>query len=389
MDSARPAPTRGTLRSMESDKASPFDLPDLLGGTNRAGALIVAGMSRSELRQSQWRRPWRGVVRLVGHDEEAVGTRVRDAVALLPAGCALGGWASLWWQGVPYIDGRDGPDRWLPIPLHMVSGHQLRRRPGVVPTRARIDEGEVRQVGGVLVSSPARAAFDHMRQVAHLVDAVIVGDMATGRLLGQQGHTGQGAAGRPGHIGPAATGERPGYAATTGHAAITASATTAAAIAEICARRPGLRGRAMVARALALTDDRSLSPWETRLRLFATEVLGVSQWCVNVPVFDRRGHLAGVVDLLDPTCGLALESDGAQHLRASARASDTARGETYADLRLTVVRVTAPDWTNRVRLRHRLLAGRRRALSVPVSDRMWTLDKPTWWCGSRVAQHWE
>lgn len=351
---------------MESDTASPFDLPDLLGGANRAGALVVAGMPRSQLRQSHWRRPWRGVVRLVGHDEEAVSTRVRDAVALLPPGCALGGWASLWWQGVPYIDGRDGRSRWLPIPLHMVSGHQLRRRLGVVPTRARIDEGEIRQVRGVLVSSPARAAFDHMRLASHLVDAVIVGDMATGRLLGQQGHTEQWATEQPGH-----------------------AATTAAAIAEICAGRTRARGRAMVARALTLTDDRSLSPWETRLRLFATEVLGVSQWSVNVPVFDRRGHLAGVVDLLDPTCGLALESDGAQHRRASARASDTAQGETYGDLRLAVVRVTAPDWTNRVRLRHRLLAGRRRALSVPVSDRMWTLDKPTWWWGSRVAQHWE
>lgn len=358
MDSARSVLGRGTFDAMESDNAlPPVDLPDLLGHSNRAGALIVAGMPRSQLRQTHWRRPWRGVVRLVGHDEEAVSTRVRDAVALLPPGCALGGWASQWWQGVPYVDGRDSRGRNMPIPLHMVSGHQLRRRPGVVPTRARIDEGELRQVGGVLVSSPARAAFDHMWQTGHLVDAVIVGDMATSRLLGHPG---------------------------AGHAV-----TTADAITEICERRPRVRGRAMVARAFALTDDRALSPWETRLRLFATEVLGVSEWRVNVPVFGQRGHFAGVVDLLDPTCGLVLESDGAQHLRAWARASDNARGETYADLRLTVVRVTAPDWADRARLGHRLLAGRRRALALPVSDRLWTLNKPTWWWTSRAAQHWE
>ena len=99
---------------------------------------MSAGVSAKDLRRPYWQRPWPLVVRLAGHDEASAYTRVCDAIALLPPGCALGGWASLWWHGVPYVDGYSADGNESPVLLHMARGHQLRPRPGVTPTRAAL-----------------------------------------------------------------------------------------------------------------------------------------------------------------------------------------------------------------------------------------------------------
>jgi hypothetical protein len=312
---------------------------------------LSAGVSAKDLRRPYWQRPWHGVVRLAGHDETSTYTRVCDAIALLPPGCALGGWASLWWHGVPYVDGYSADGNEMPVLLHMVHGHQLRPRAGVTPSRAALPGTELATVDGVLVSTLARAAFDCMAEATTVADAVVVADMTLSRLL-------------------------PPW-------------TTRDDITDVLVCRPRARGRVRALQALALCCDRSLSPWETRVRIFADDVLDVARWEVNAPVFDYRGHLAGVVDLLDPYSGLAVEWDGAQHRRATAHAADNVRTESYADLGMVVVRVSAPDWRDKRRLRHRLVMAHRRAAALPLDARRWTLDKPSWWGGSRAASLWE
>jgi very-short-patch-repair endonuclease len=84
-----------------------------------------------------------------------------------------------------------------------------------------------------------------------------------------------------------------------------------------------------------------------------------------------------------------VEWDGAQHHRATAHAADNVRTEAYADLGMLVVRVSAPDWRDKRRLRHRLVTAHRRAAALPLDARRWMLEKPPCWGGCRAASLWE
>jgi hypothetical protein len=63
------------------------------------------------------------------------------------------------------------------------------------------------------------------------------------------------------------------------------------------ARAGGVR---QVRQALALADEDSRSPNESRVRLIWVLDAGAAPPRVNQPVFDLRGRLLGIADLLDP-----------------------------------------------------------------------------------------
>lgn len=73
----------------------------------------------------------------------------------------------------------------------------------------------------------------------------------------------------------------------------------------------------LVRSALLLADERSWSPFESRVRVVWVVECGLPRPLVNQEVFDRRtGRLLGVADLLDIEAGLVVECDGGEHAKA-------------------------------------------------------------------------
>jgi hypothetical protein len=102
--------------------------------------------------------------------------------------------------------------------------------------------------------------------------------------------------------------------------------------------------------------------------------LGLPEPLINEPVFSVGGDFVAQPDLFDPSCGLAVEYDGAVHRGAIRHAADVAREERLRDVGIEVARITGPDMKHPDRIVARLSAARERALR---NDRHgWTLEMP-------------
>ncbi len=141
----------------------------------------------------------------------------------------------------------------------------------------------------------------------------------------------------------------------------------------------GVRGVPLVRAALRLASEDSRSPGETRTRLVWVLDAGLPPPLVNRPVFDRRGNLLGIADLLDTEAGVVGEYDGADHRAALRHSKDVDREARLRDVGLEVFRVTGPDLRDPARLVRRMLGARRRARWLPVGRRAWTLELPEDW----------
>ena len=137
----------------------------------------------------------------------------------------------------------------------------------------------------------------------------------------------------------------------------------------------GTRGACQVRAALALASPRSASPPETRLRLVWVLDAGLPPPLVNVAVYDRRGHLLGIPDLLDPVAGLAVEYDGDDHRDPARHSDDVDREARFRSVRLEVTRVTGRDLRRTPELVQRLHTARKRALFLPDTSRPWVLGR--------------
>lgn len=115
---------------------------------------------------------------------------------------------------------------------------------------------------------------------------------------------------------------------------------------------------------------------------------GLDSLEVNVPIFDRRGRLAGIADLFDPVAGLVIESDGAGHREEFAHAGDSAREEGFEMLNLFVSRVSAVDHRDERELVRRLQSTRLHALMNPAEP-LWATEKPTWWAARPPGRRWD
>lgn len=111
---------------------------------------------------------------------------------------------------------------------------------------------------------------------------------------------------------------------------------------------------------------------------------------MNRAVFDGRGRLLGIPDLLDVDAGLALEYDGeswqaersAGHRDRRQHREDNDREERLERAGLVLVRVEKADLTTyRNRLAARLAAARADGLHRDRSRDRWTLDEPEGWFG--------
>ncbi len=334
---------------MCADQPDPsLQLSAALVAASRTARARQAGVSAYALTRAEWTHPAHGVVRPLGSHLDQADDWIGVALALAGPRHAIGGWASGRLQGVVHVDGlRFGQQ--TPVLVHCLDGAQLRRRRQIRPSESWVHDDELIAHDTVSLTTLARAAFDEICDARRLDDAVMVLDSFVARLRG-------------------------------------GAYTTLAEVAAVVSRHHKHRGIVQARSALELASERALSPWESLLRLRAWEVVDPADLLVNVPVFSRQGDLLGVPDLLDVSCGLVLESDGAQHRDTQTHAEDNRREETFEDHDLEVVRFGAVDHRDPGDLLRRIRAGRRRALAH--LDRCWTVDPPAWWQNSSMATAW-
>ncbi len=147
---------------------------------------------------------------------------------------------------------------------------------------------------------------------------------------------------------------------------------------------PRARGGERVLQALALAEDRVLSPMETWLRLVWVLDAGLPRPRCNWPVADLTGRRLGRPDLLCEELGVVVEYDGAEHRSRARHGLDVRREADFRDAGLEVVTVVATDVPHPDRVVARMQA---------AVDRSRAADRPGggWWprdpVGSEASGH--
>lgn len=317
--------------------------------TSRVAPLLESGVPYALLRRVDLDRPFAGVRRPHVPDPNVL-TRVRDAAALLGPDGALGGWAAAYWQGARTLDGRGSGGGALEVLLHPGSGEQLRRRPGIDPTRARLRPDQLTVFADQLVTTLPRALYDEMRLAPSLAEAVAVLDVGVSRLI-KHAHT------------------------------------SLSGVQRLVDGEHKTRGIVQARAALAMGSERCMSRGESRLRVFA-DGAGPNGLLVNAPLFDERRRLVAVVDLLDEESGLVLEYDGEDHRKRVRHEADNEREERVEDLNLVVVRAGGLALRQPAALDRRIATGRARGVARDRGQDRWTTVPPAWWPGSVHARRW-
>lgn len=321
----------------------PQPLPDsIVGRAHAVGYLATLGLTERELQSALWESPFYGVRRWAGADPQNPTTEVGNAAALLPDGCALGGWAAAYNRGIHYLDGNIGFSRPLPVLLLSVDGHQLRKRDGVRPFRTRVSPHDIEQVNGLATAVLDLAARQQMCLSRTLVDAVVVADMVTSVRTGE-----------------------PTIPMTD--------------LAKRVLATKKVRGIVQARAALELATDRSASPEESRTRMVWVLDAWLPPPLVNAPLFDLDGRLLGIGDLVDPEAGHVHEVDGAQHRELDQHTADNAREELFEGHGLVVSRSTSQDRADPARLAARMRATNKRGLARDRTRDRWTLTPPPGW----------
>lgn len=267
--------------------------------------------------------------------------RIAEAVAHMPPGSALGGWAAAYVMGARTLDGRDAARRLEPVVMCVPAALHRGPAPGVRYVREVLEPHELVDVGGTTFVGPVRTAGDLARWAPTLSDAVVALD-----------------------------------------AMLLSDVVDEAALARATAALPGRRGAKQARRALRLARPGARSPGETRLRLvYVLEAGGGDGVLVNPRVHERFGRFLGIPDLLDVEAGLALEYDGAQwtdsdreagHRDRAQHREDNVREETFERSGLIVARADGTDVTRfRRELVGRLQRARIEGLNRERSRDLW------------------
>lgn len=317
----------------------------------RVSTLRAAGFSRLDMMGAPWSRTLHGV-RMPDHlDLSEPDVRIAQALALLTPGAVLTGWAGARMHGVRVLDGMNAGGTFQPVVIANPGRGQLRVREGLSPTRRALHEHEITSVTDQPVATLARCAYDLALDAPSLWHAVVGLDMCVSTVMNQ---------------------------ATTSLRNIRA----------VVDSHRKTRGIVTVRRALELASERSASPLESSTRLVAATMAGYTELLENVPIFDPEGHLVGVADLLDPSSGVVIETDGHQHRDLGTHTRDNTREEALERAGLFVARVTALDHRDRPALAARLAAARWHARSAARAHR-WTTDKPAWWVDWTPGRRWD
>jgi len=303
---------------------------------DRAG---VTGPTRSQARGPEWRHVARGWYVPSYVDPDLPEQRVVEAAVLLPAGAAMTGWASARMQGATFLDGLlpDGRTQ-VAVPFAIPMETNPRHRDGVKCLRSPLEPSDITVFQGVPCTIPERAAFDAMRSASDVREAVVALEMMIAALL-----------------------------------------TSIRRMRRYVDARTGWRGIEKARAALALADEHSRSPNETRMRLIWILDAGFPRPLVNKHVWDLSGKLLGIADLLDLEAGVVGEFDGADHRGARRQSNDEDRAAGFRRNELEMFRVTGVDIPDRDKVVGRMADARARAKWLPADRRRWTITPPPGW----------
>jgi hypothetical protein len=264
----------------------------------RAGPFTTAeaaafGVSRSALRSV----PWRNVFRDVWAHESVEETRqMRLAAVRLVLGrfAFVCGHTAAWLYG---IDARHKQSDlvWVGCP----TGSRLRTRSGCVTREITVTAADLDLLDGVLVTTPVRTAFDCARWLAPVESLVVADAMAHDGLLKPE------------------------------------------ALAAYRATHVGIRNVTRVDQTLAMLEEASESPMETRVRHLLVSA-GLPRPTAQHVVRDASGKFLARLDLAYVGIKLAIEYDGAHHWEQ--RREDDRRRDAIRALGWTVIVVSASDY---------------------------------------------
>ncbi len=221
---------------------------------------------------------------------------------LLPPGGVVSGWAAMRLHGAAFCDGlgRDGTTE-LPVPLLLPRHLDLRCGPGAIRHRSAFEPHDTTTRVGIPVATAVRATFDAARWSGDLREAVVVIDIALAAGLCTAGEL------------------------------------------EAYARRAHAHGVVTMRRALRLSNPRTLSPEETRVRLIWVLDAGLPEPLCNWPVADSSGRRMGRPDLLCEELAVAGEFDGKDHRDRQTHRTDVAKEDAYRRVGLEVFHVVGKD----------------------------------------------
>lgn len=282
---------------------------------------MALGVSPDELRGPRWRNPFHGVHAPSVADPTDPRQRILDAVELVPSGGAIGDWSAGHLLGAGELDGRgrSGREQEDVVIIVPPTCHPAPRQ-GIRFIRCRLTDDDLVEVDGVVVTGPVRTGFDLARG-STVEEGLVATDVLCRRL---------GLAPEP--------------------------------VLDYALCHPRMRGVPVSRTVLALTDPRSRSSGESRLRYIWVVVAGLRRPQCNPYVVDEAGVVVATTDLLDDDTGLVGEYDGSTHRELGEHTKDNVREEGLEGMGLVVVRATSLDvGPDRARTVERLLDGARRA----------------------------
>lgn len=272
-------------------------------------------------------------------DRECVHQHILEQAARIRSHGAVTGWASLRFRGARYFDGLAWPNdgELAPVPI-VTGGALLRPDPRVSISRAQLATDERELVAGIWLATAERALFDEVRRHGRLRQAVADIEVA-----------------------------------------VAAGLLSFAEFADYVARRNPWTGIGLARDAVALAGLGCWSRPEVEMALTWMLDAELERPLCNVPIFDLRGRLVAIVDLLDPAAGCVGEYQGADHKDGERHRKDVAREQAMRDVGLECFEVVGGDLTDRELVVKRMHAARDRSLFRAPTDRLWTLEEPAWW----------
>ena len=297
------------------------------------------GPTRNQASGPHWRRTSWGRYVPASTTQECLHQHILEQGARIRAHGAVTGWASLRFRGARYFDGLSLPGSGTLPAVPVVTGAALLRPdPRVTITREQLAADERELVGGIWVTTAARALFDEVRRHRRLRDAVADIEVA-----------------------------------------VAAGLLTFAEFADYVACRNPWTGIGFARDAVASAGLGCWSRPEARMALTWIWDADLPRPLCNVPVFDLFGRLIAIVDLFDPVAGCAGEYQGEHHKSGERHRADVARHEKLRAAGIEAFEVVGGDLADTDLVVKRMHSARNRSLFRSPSERLWTLDQPEWW----------
>jgi len=300
----------------------------------------IEGPSRGSARGKGWRRSSCGLYVPASVDRSRVDQRIVEAAALLHGWGGVTGWAGLSWLGGIWFNGLESDaETERPVPLAVGLNHPMVEQAGCLVSNAGVPPPHLMRVDGVRVTTPVRSVTFEMRRARSVLEATRIFAMAAYSDL------------------------------------VSICELSAFTERELNAKT----GVGMVRAAIPLLTENAWSPMEPEMFHHWVVTAGRPAPLFNVPVFDRDGRHVATPDLLDPTTGVCGEYQGDVHLIRSQRSIDVGREGVVRRHGLEPVTMVAADRSTPGAFTQRLDDAYARAARLPVCERLWTIEQPSWW----------